>query len=205
MRKAYRPVMGVATDGWLILLPLSALIGTVLVAGAWFAAGVLAALALGLLLIFLDPERRIPSSPLGIVSPVDGRISAVAECDDPVLKRKAVAITIEVARFGSYAVRAPSEGLVCAPPARWQGHPTSWIRTDEGDSVLLVCSAGSMGGVPPMRFSYGSRIGQGQRCAPRRLATRFEVVVPAAVRVEVEAGQQVRSGADLLATMIRRN
>lgn len=205
MRKAYRPVMGVASDGWLILLPLAALTGTTMVSGDWVTSGLLAAVAVALLLVFLDPERRIPSVPLGIVSPVDGRISEVRECRDEVLKRPAVVIRIDVAWFGSYAVRSPSEGLVCAPPARWESRPTSWIRTDEGDSILLICRSGAMGGVPPMRFAYGSRIGQGQRCAPRRLARQFEVVVPAGVRLEVEVGQRVRSGADLLATMIRRN
>ena len=39
MRKAYRPVMGVASDGWLILLPLAALTGTTMVSGDWVTSG----------------------------------------------------------------------------------------------------------------------------------------------------------------------
>ncbi len=204
MRRHYRPVLGLATEGWALLLPLAALLLWLATHGHGVAAAVLGVPWLVLAMIFHDPEREIPSAPLGIVSPVDGRIESVERGYDEVLKREAVIITIRVSPLGSYAVRSPTEGVVCAPPARWKGRPTSWIRTDEGDCVLLACTAGALGGTPPMRYAYGSRVGQGQRCSQRRLARRFELVLPADVRVEVEPGQRVRSGSDLLASLTRK-
>lgn len=173
--------------------------------GHWGLAAAAAVPALLLLVLFHDPDRHIPPSPLGIVAPVDGIVESVENVQDPVLKRAALRIRIRVAWTGAYSLRSPSEGMVCAPPARVEGRPTSWVRTDEGDSVLVVCSEGSLFGTVPLRIPYGQRVGQGKRCGMRRLARQIDVFVPEGCRVEAEVGQRVRSGADLIATLLRRS
>lgn len=203
--KPVKPFFRFAPEGWLLLLPLLVLVGWAVHESVWWLAVVAALPAVGLLILFHDPDRQVPPSPLGIVSPVDGIIESVDETTDDVLKRAAIRIRIKVAVTGAYAVRSPSEGMVCAPPARMHGKPTSWIRTDEGDSVVVVCSEGTQLGIAPIPVAYGQRVGQGKRAGWRRLARQFDIYVPAGSRVEAEVGQRVRSGSDLIATMLRRS
>ena len=40
--------------------------------------------------LYRDPNRQIPSSPLGIVSPVDGRVDSVQELYDTYLDRESI-------------------------------------------------------------------------------------------------------------------
>ncbi|MDH3434506.1 MAG: hypothetical protein OEM60_11645, partial [Gammaproteobacteria bacterium] len=63
-----------------------------------------------LILIFRDPEREIPASPLGVVSPVDGRIIEVDLVDKGVLHGEAHRVRIRIDSFGTYTARAPVEG-----------------------------------------------------------------------------------------------
>lgn len=204
-KPGFKPFLRFASEGWLLTAPFLIVAGWAGHEAHWGLMVAAALPALLLLVLFHDPDRHVPPSPLGIVAPADGVVESVEKVHDPVLKREAQRIRIRVAWGGAYSLRSPSEGMVCAPPARIEGRPTSWVRTDEGDSILVVCSSGSLLGTVPLRIPYGQRVGQGKRCGMRRLARQIDVYVPAACRVEVETGQRVRSGADLIATLLRRS
>lgn len=200
-RDAFEPVLGIARPGWWLLLPLAAATLWALRHGMG-----LPALAGGLLMllvgaVFRDPDRRCPARPLGVLAPVDGRVRRIELVDDPVLERKALAIEIAVSPLAAWSLRAPIEGEVRSVPRRWDGRPTVRLRTDEGDELLIVSSGGPCGGTVPVAYPFGTRVGHGQRCGYRRLATRITVVVPATAKVEVRSGQPVRSGLDEIATL----
>ena len=80
-------------------------------------------------------------------------------------------------------------------------HPGLWIRTDEGDDVLLRFHGYRFGLVPHAFSRYGDRVGQGQRCAYLRLTRFAEVFLPINSRVQVVAGQKVNAGTDILGTL----
>ncbi len=73
-----------------------------------------------------------------------------------------------------------------------------WVRTDEGDDVVLQFQ-GYRFGLAPMAFlRFGERVGQGQRCAYLRLTRYAEVQFPINSRIQVEVGQRVVAGCDVL-------
>ncbi|MGH8495015.1 MAG: phosphatidylserine decarboxylase [Gammaproteobacteria bacterium] len=169
-----------------------------------------AALLLFLILIFRDPYRDVPSVALGVVSPVDGRVAGIEKVAQGVLEREALRITIIINNFGAYTVRSPVEGKVLslqeneAVRARLGNTSGLWVQTDENDDVVLLFRGPPFIGRPAGFVRYGERIGQGQRCAFVRLARHADLYLPATSRVEVAAGDMVKSGSSLLATLIHK-
>jgi phosphatidylserine decarboxylase len=185
-----------------LLLPL--LLGAFSLLGeCWWCLALSAALFAVGALFFHDTPRRSPAKPLGILSPVDGVVSFRRECHDPYLAREAIRIGITVPFFANYLLRAPVEGEVVALDAAPKH--VSGIRTDEGETVLVALSRGSLLGVSPVRADVGDRLGQGRLCGARRLARVIDVYLPADCRVEVQLGQSVRCGETVLATLLRRS
>lgn len=180
--------------------------------GAWLAFRYLhAALAVpplilfGVLgLVFRDPRREIPAAPLGVVSPVDGRIIAVDLVDRGVVQGEANRIFIRVDFLGTYTARSPVEGIIrdlnALAAVKVVDYRTNalWVQTDEKDDVVLQFQGHRFGLAPVALVRYGERLGQGQRCAYLRLARVAEVHLPIASRVLVEPGQRVTAGVDII-------
>lgn len=182
----------------------------------WFAALVSA-------YMFRDPERRIPPSPLGVVSPVDGRIAEIAACADPYLGREALRIGLRMHWYGSFVVRSPIEGKVASQwtalsgavgagvvtePAqaelRTTGRLAVCVRSDEDDAVVIEMILGRRLFRPSCELEIGGRIGQGQRCGMIQFGARINVYLPANARPEAKAGRSVRAGSRLIATLIHQ-
>lgn len=195
----------VAREGIPILL--------VAVTGSWLTYKFLGALpalipalvALWLLLVFRDPHRHIPAAPLGVVSPVDGRVVTVGLADKGVLQGEAHRIVIRINSFGTYTARSPVEGKILDLNALAAGtvvdYPTNalWVQTDEGDDVVLQFHGYRFGLAPRSFMRFGERLGQGQRCAYLRLTRFAEVHLPIDSKILVKPGQTVVAGADLIA------
>jgi phosphatidylserine decarboxylase len=158
-------------------------------------------------LLFRDPRRQVPSVALGIVSPTDGEVVEVEKTDRCVVQGEAYRIRIRVNSFGTYTARSPIEGKVMNLHSIEEGVgpdcPANalWIKTDEGDSVVLQFHGHRFGLAPRSFVRYGERIGQGYRCAYLRLVRYAEVYMPIAGKVLVEPGQKVVAGADLIGTV----
>ncbi len=174
----------------------------------WWALPLWALAALALFL-FRDPERAVPPHPLGVIAPADGCVLAVEpEATDPFLERAAQRIVIQMRAWGPFVVRAPIEGRVAERwlrPCREGGcgrRFAVWLRTDEGDDVLLVLEERSRWRRPVCEVGVGERLGQGQRCGYVRFGGRVEVWVPRHARLEVARGDHVRAGSVILATLV---
>ena len=155
-------------------------------------------------LVFRDPRRVIPAVPLGVVSPVDGRISAVDLVDRGVLQGEAHRVFIEIDALGTYTARCPVEGsvkdlntLASDTVADYRTNAL-WVQTDEGDDVVLQFRGYRFGLGPASFVRYGERLGQGQRCAFLRLTSVAEVHLPIESKVLVRPGQRVTAGLDLI-------
>ena len=155
-------------------------------------------------LIFRDPHRQIPAIPLGVVSPVDGRVTAVDLVDRGVVQGEAHRIFISIDMLGTYTARCPVEGVIkdlnTLAAEKVVDYRTNalWVQTDEGDSVVLQFHGYRLRLAPSAFVRYGERIGQGQRCAYLRLTGVAEVHLPIAGRVLVEPGQRVTAGLDVI-------
>ncbi len=172
--------------------------------GAWYAL-VPALVVVWLFLVFRDPRRHIPAAPLGVVSPVDGRVATVDLVDKGVLQGEAHRVVIRINSFGTYTARCPVEGKILDLKALAADtvvdYPTNalWVQTDEGDDVVLQFHGYRFGLAPRSFIRFGERLGQGQRCAYLRLTRFAEVHLPIDSKILVEPGQVVAAGADLIA------
>ncbi len=175
----------------------------------WWAAVPLGALVVLLVLLFQDPWRDVPAAPLGILAPADGRVTEITESGPGILDREAIRITIRINNFGAYTARSPIEGKVLDPRdnlsdhSRWLDVHGMWVRSDEGDDVVVLIHGPRWFGGPRAFFRYGERVGQGQRFAFMRLARSIAVYVPANARIRTEPGRRVRAGTDSLAELRR--
>lgn len=158
-------------------------------------------------LLFRDPHRPVPAVPLGVVSPVDGEVLDVSVTDHSVLGGEAHTIRIKVDSLGTYTARSPVEGKVMdlatdgVKGRSAIGSGGLWVRTDETDDVVLRFSGNRFGLAPRAFVRYGERLGQGQRCAFLRLTRVAEVQVPIVARIQVEKGQAVTAGSDVIAKL----
>lgn len=164
-------------------------------------------LLVGLLFVFRDPIRLIPAMPLGVVSPVDGKVMEVTTESDGPVEGEGHCIRIRVSVFGAYTARSPVEGKVMelhgmAPEGARVVHAGGlWLRTDEGTDVVLQFRGNRFGLAPRAFLQYGERVGQGERCAWLRLTRIAEVWLPAGGRVLVEKGERVLAGSGVLARL----
>ena len=182
-------------------------------------AGGIWALVAALAWVYREPRVRVPSSPLAVVSPVDGKVLVVRGCADPWLGREARRIGLRVRWPGVAPLRCPVEGRVedyrfavdqykgeafCGAGRRMAESHGLWLRTDEGDDVVLVASSFTR----LMRLSaplhVGSRLGQGQRLGFVHFASRVDVLLPADVRTTVQRGDRARAGQAILAQLVHR-
>ena len=160
-----------------------------------------------LILVFRDPIRAVPAVPLGVVSPVDGVVTEVSLTDAGALQGEAHRIVIRVNSLGTYTARCPTEGKImdfsaAVPESAAIGSASGlWVQTDEGDDVILQFRGHRFGFAPAAFLGYGERVGQGQRCAYLRLTRFAEVQLPINSRVQVEVGQKIAAGVDVLAKL----
>jgi len=162
-------------------------------------------LSLLILVIFRDPERDIPSQPMAVVSPADGRVASVAATRDPYLDRQSIRVTLQMNPYGVFTTRSPVEGKVLQPPHTPQDTRMPhgvWLQTDEGDDVVMVMMRGRLNTAPRCYIRIGERIGQGKRCGFVHLGGQVDVYLPERSRLAVDVGDWVRSGSDIIATLV---
>lgn len=163
-------------------------------------------ISLVLLLIFRDPARDIPAVPMAIVSPADGRVISISVADDPYLQRESIHIVLHMNAYGTFSTRSPVEGKVLEPPkspaSRGLPHGV-WLQTDEGDDIVLVMNRGRLRNAPRCYIQFGERIGQGQRCGFIHMGGQIDMYLPTNSRAAVSAGDYVKSGSDVIATLVR--
>ena len=158
--------------------------------------------------LFRDPICEVPSAPLAVLSPASGRVSSVSQTEDPWLSRPAIRIRIKISLWDAHSLRSPIEGKVMN---QWSSSDANsefsrriayWIKTDEGDDLLMAL--GMNGGTKFTRMSIysGDRAGQGQRCGFLYFAGVIDVYLPENSRVSIKAGEQVMSGTAILGQFV---
>jgi len=207
----------IAKEGWLLLFVLA---GLALLAFNFISttiAFILAAVFCLFLFLLRDPQRTIPSIPLAIVSPVEGQVIEIDETDDPWtskqgLKRQTKRIRLKMSSLDVYSFRSPVEGKVMeqwserCEEENGQRKFAFWIRTDEGDDIVTLfrlrpCAAICF----RVYIQSGERLGQGQRCGFLYFGGTVDIFIPASSKLEVEPGQSITSGEDILAHIVHES
>jgi len=176
----------------------AALLGAL--AGPWAAAPPLI-LGLFVLFFFRDPERRSPEGEGLVLSPADGKVTAVDRL--PGGSR----VSIFLSAFDCHINRSPVAGQVIEArhtPGRfhpaWQGRAS---HENERNHLIIRTARGDYGvtqiaGVMARRIvcakKPGDRLERGQRIGLIRFGSRTDLHMPAGVEPQVSIGARVRGG-----------
>jgi phosphatidylserine decarboxylase len=190
------PMLGAAAMiAWLIGLP-------------WATPAVL--LAAFFLWFFRDPKRVIPETAGAIVSPGDGKVTAIV----PVLvdgkSRTRVSIFLNV--FNVHVNRSPIGGVIRdvryqkgkflnAMNALSAEHNEQNVVTVEGEGHTVVFKqiAGLIARRIVFRKNPGDSVARGERVGLIKFGSRVDVLFDESARVQVKVGDHVKGGSSVLA------
>jgi len=183
----------------------------------WLATPWLAALPLLLAAFFLwffrDPEREIPATPGAVVSPADGKVTAVAPVQEQGSPRIRISIFLSV--FNVHVNRAPASGVITAVEYRRGKYlnamdPASaelneqnicTLTTDGGARIVFKQIAGLLARRIVFTPRVGDRLTRGERIGLIKFGSRCDVLLPASAKVAVQPGDTVRGGSSVLAIL----
>jgi len=180
----------------------------------WWILWVPCLIALVLLLgFFRDPPRRVPQIPGAVVSPADGKVTAITVNQDPeagpaggpVISSFLSVLDVHINR-APYAGRItglryrPGDFLNALNVDSGKRNEANWIFMECGRHHLTVRQiAGLIARRIVCRVRKGDRVRRGQRIGLIRFGSRTELYLPPEARVQVEVGQRVSGGRTVVA------
>lgn len=207
--------MGLDRAGWPFILV--ALVLAVLL--AWWLGRVWAlpfvVLAAFFAFFFRDPDRTIPTTPGGVVSPADGRVMMVgAPPFSGVPAGDWQLISIFLSPMDVHINRTPVDGRV----TRVEYHPGRFLpayKTEAGthnewtevwfdhDGTAVVCRqiVGILARRIVTRLAVGQQVARGERYGVMKFGSRIDLFVPSTARLLVKAGDRVVGGESIVATL----
>ena len=204
-------------DGYLYgfaLFAVAALVGVLTHTWGW--ALIPVALACFFLWFFRDPRRAIPQGEGLVVSPADGKITAI----QPISTRKGEVIRVSIFLnvFDVHVNRSPVAGTIrklmyhkgefmnamAEESAERNERNICVVDSPEGYSITFTQIAGLLARRIVFRPKVGDRLERGQRVGLIKFGSRTDIVLPGDAVVEVSVGERVRGGATVLARVAPR-
>jgi phosphatidylserine decarboxylase len=197
-------------EGYKFGLP-PVVLGAVLLGIGWYwAGGILIFFGLFVFYFFRDPDRAIPADAENIVSPADGRVVEIL--DEPFDAVPGKRISIFLAVWNVHIQRAPIAGQVADViyrPGRFYGAFRAKASQLNEQNVVYIDSphgrvvfkqiAGAIARRVLCWKSKGESVALGDRVGMIRFGSRVDVWLPAATKVIVSRGQNVKGGESILA------
>jgi phosphatidylserine decarboxylase len=199
-------------DGYLYGLGLFAVAVVVhLFTGGWLWALIPLLLAAFFLWFFRDPPRTIPQGSGLVVSPADGKLTAIQHVITPTGERMRLSIFLSV--FNVHVNRSPISGVL--RDVRYQKgeflnalNPESAekneqnlvvVESDEGYEVSFKQIAGLLARRIVFNRKIGDRLDRGERVGLIKFGSRVDVLLPAHAELRVKPGAIVKGGKTVLA------
>jgi phosphatidylserine decarboxylase len=171
----------------------------------------------GLLLLFTlyffrDPERAVPEGAGRIVSPADGRIVDISECEEPsFIGGKAVRVAIFLSVWDVHVNRIPIDGRVThleyrkgefrkafeAEASEVNERMEIGIESPYG-RFLVRQIAGILARRIVCRVRKGDAVERGARFGMIKFGSRTELFLPAGTRLRVKTGERVKGGETII-------
>jgi phosphatidylserine decarboxylase len=197
-------------DGYLYAVALLAAAGLIYWLASPLWAALPALLAAFFLWFFRDPERSIPSEAGSVVSPADGRVTAV----EPVTMDGAhcTRISIFLNVFNVHVNRSPIGGVIrevryqrgkylnAMNPASAEQNEQNTVRVEgEGHHVIFKQIAGLLARRIVFDKKVGDTVRRGERVGLIKFGSRVDVLLDASASLQVKIGDHVKGGASVLA------
>jgi phosphatidylserine decarboxylase len=162
---------------------------------------------------FRNPKRKIPSLENIILSPADGKIIYVGECEeDRFLRKKALKVSIFMSIFDVHLNRAPASGKVlqrsyfpgrflvaCAEKSSLLNEQNAMIlETEDRLRILLVQIAGFVARRIVCYAKADDTLRRGQIFGLIRFGSRVDLYLPTEVKAIVRIGQHVKGGESII-------
>jgi phosphatidylserine decarboxylase len=162
---------------------------------------------------FRNPKRKIPSLENIILSPADGRIIHLGECEeDRFLKEKVLKVSIFMSLFDVHINRAPVSGKILQKsylPGRFlvaNAEKSSLLNeqnafileTEDRLKILLVQIAGFVARRIVCYAKAGDTLRRGEIFGLIRFGSRVDLYLPASVTPVVRVGQHVKGGESII-------
>ena len=180
----------------------------------WRFLGALGALlTLFIAFFFRNPKRKIPALPDAILSPADGRIVHLGECEeDRFLNEKTVKVSIFMSLFDVHINRAPVSGKVqerSYHPGRYfaanvekaslyNEQNALVLETEDQSKILLIQIAGFIARRIVCYAEAGDTLRKGESFGLIRFGSRIDLYLPAGVKPIVRIGQHVKGGESII-------
>jgi len=203
----------IAKEGLSFLFPMILLTIIVGVMGwkVWMFLGIL--LSLFIAYFFRNPRREIPNLQNIILSPADGRVIHVGECEeDRFLKEKALKVSIFMSLFDVHLNRAPISGKVLDRsylPGRYlvasrekssllNEQNAVILETEDRLKILLIQIAGFVARRIVCYAKAGDLLRRGEIFGLIRFGSRVDLYLPPEVKPIVRVGQHVKGGESII-------
>jgi len=177
----------------------------------WMFLGILFSLFIAY--FFRNPRRKIPHLPNVILSPADGRVVHVGECEETrFLKEKTLKVSIFMSLFDVHINRAPVSGKVLERsylPGRFLvasvektsllNEQNALILETEGRfRILLIQIAGFVARRIVCYAKAGDCLREGEIFGLIRFGSRVDLYLPSKVKPIVRMGQHVKGGESII-------
>ncbi|MGC8508275.1 MAG: phosphatidylserine decarboxylase [Thiomonas sp.] len=203
-----------AREGWPFIAS-SVLLSVIVwaLAGFWWSLP-LWLLSLFVIQFFRDPARPIPTDPLAVLSPADGRIVAIESAFDTYAQRDALKISVFMNVFNVHSNRAPVDGTLRAVqyfPGKFFNADLDKASEQNERNALVIDSAGrvvtavQVAGLIARRIlcyvKAGEGLQRGQRFGFIRFGSRVDVYLPLGSQSRVSIGDKVYASSTILADL----
>lgn len=207
-------------------VPVLVLAFAVVVAAVWFhwlqaLGALLLLLSYGVFLFFRDPERYPPEDAKAILSPADGRICLVQECELPdafgemeeYRGRKFWRVSVFMSVFDVHVNRMPTAGEILkkqyvAAGKFFNASLDKASKENERCNYLVRAENGQVYGVTQIaglvarrivpQVEEGQSLGRAERFGLIRFGSRLDVYLPEGAKPEVRLGQTMVAGETVL-------
>lgn len=162
---------------------------------------------------FRNPKRKIPSLENIILSPADGKIIYVGECEeDRFLKKKVLKVSIFMSIFDVHLNRAPASGKVLQRsylPGRFlvanvekssllNEQNAMILETEDRLKILLIQIAGFVARRIVCYAKADDTLRRGEIFGLIRFGSRVDLYLPTEVKAIVRIGQRVKGGESII-------
>ncbi len=202
-----------AKEGFPFFIPMVLLTVILGVLGwkVWMTLGII--LSLFIAYFFRNPRREIPNLQNVVLSPADGRVVHVGECEENrFLKEKALKISIFMSLFDVHLNRAPVSGTILAKnytPGRFfaanvekssllNEQNAMILETEDRFKILLIQIAGFVARRIVCYAKVGDILRKGQIFGLIRFGSRVDLYLPPEVKPIVRVGQHVKGGESII-------